>query len=118
MLTIRDEQMTTLKRAAWLSFQEKMVRRFETQLPRRFTQLGEPEVRRIAGKSIEKGIQYDFSSQDDIVRLAELMVESAPDLDTAPRFAWARELLGQRDLSSRNRLAILAYRMGGPTPEN
>ncbi|MGA7235374.1 MAG: hypothetical protein WBY44_06830 [Bryobacteraceae bacterium] len=117
MLTIRNEQMTVIATAAWRMFEDRLVRRFETELPRRFGELGEPEVRKITGQSIESGRRYAFSSEADIGELARLAVEYAPDLHDAPGWGWARELLGQRGLSSSNRIAILAYRMRTPQAE-
>jgi hypothetical protein len=111
MLTIRNEQMAVIRAAAWRMFEDRLVRRFEAELPRRFGELGELEVRKIAGQSIESGRRYAFSSEADITELARLAVEHAPDLHEAPGWAWARELLGQMGLSSSNRIAILAYRM-------
>lgn len=117
MLTLRKEQMAALEAVAWRNFQEIMVRRFELKLPRRFEELGEPEVRRIAAKSIRKGIQYAFENRDDVTRLAELMIEFAPDFDDDPRYAWARELIEQTAVPSSHRMALLVYRMTGRTDD-
>jgi hypothetical protein len=117
MLTIRREQMAAFEASGWQIYKEKLISRFRTTAPQWFENPGELEVRRLTERAIQNGIRYGFESKEHVARLAELMFEFPQNFEDEPRNRWIGELLGQTDIASQSRMAMLVYRMTGRTIE-
>lgn len=105
--TIRRDQLRAFEVVARGEFERRAVRHLRTALPQRFGKTTEEAMLELVRRAIEKGEQYAIRAERDVLVLLNVMVLLGSDFDTAPTFAWARELLDKRRVEASSRLQVV-----------
>lgn len=97
MLTIRQEQAETFRKAALLKFEDEMVEHLKKFAPRHWKVMGEPDGRRVIRLGIERAKKYGFTNRGPLRFYIELMFMFGSYFDTDPQYPWATAVLSSPD---------------------
>jgi hypothetical protein len=107
MLRIRQEQMHAFARNAREMFVRRSVDHIRSLLPDEYARLGEERVRDSVEHAIARCRQYGITEGYDVLRYVNLMYTLGHHFDDDGQYAWAADLLKDRQISPRIRLDLL-----------
>lgn len=94
MLTIRDPQMRALREAFWMNL---IVEHVRDCFPAKCAKLGESGVSKLVTRALKRAAAYGFRTLVDIQQYVDLVVVLGEDFEATSEFAWAREILEDKN---------------------
>ena len=94
MLIIREPQMWALRDALWMNLILDHVREC---FPAQCAKLGESGVNNLVTRAVQKGKAYGFRELADIQQYVDLAIVLGADFESTSEFAWAREILEDKN---------------------
>ena len=119
MLTIRREQLEVLSAYMRQSFEDRMVRHLAQSFPTQFKKLAsgsDEPVRLLIRQGVDRAAGYQITSERDVGRFIEVMVAVHPQFETMQEMNWARQILGEKVLTSRARMDLIYQRLRDEHP--
>lgn len=99
MLTLRPEQLETIRQRHLQKFEDEMVVHLRKFAPRHWNVMGEPAGREVIKLGIAQAAQYGFTNRGPVRFYIELMFLFGSYFDTDPQYPWASKVLADpRDL--------------------
>jgi hypothetical protein len=99
-MLIRAEQMTAFSRAAFAAFEDRMLLHIQRSFPAVFEKLGEVRVCEAIRYGIQRARTYGLTTQRDVCKYIDLMMEFGRDFDTEGTLAGAAEILKDPDFET------------------
>ncbi len=93
MLTIRNEQMSVLRKYMLKQFENRALKHLTEKLPNECNMLGGESVRETIREGIERSKAYGVVTEYDVRRYLEWMIILGPEFDTDAKTAWAGGIL-------------------------
>ena len=94
MLTIREPQMRALREAFWMILILDHVR---DCFPAQWAKRGESGVRKLVSGAVKKATRYGFRALPDVQQYVDLVLVLGEDFESTSEFAWAREILEDKN---------------------
>ncbi|WP_437529520.1 hypothetical protein WME79_47915 [Sorangium sp. So ce726] len=110
MLTIRAEQVAVFQRDLAERFKDRILAHIRDAWPEDYEALGEPGARRLIDEGITRAARYGITLDYDVVRYINTMICLSPCFDEDPNRPWARAILGDASLGSREKTDLLCLR--------
>src|SRR5262245_24659202 len=107
MLVIRKAQMDTLDAYSRRAFRRRMLEHVMADFPGRAGELGAERLQRLLEGSIDKGVDYGMSSEEDLQGFIDLTVELGVDFEERADMQWAKEILERDSLSGHGKLELI-----------
>jgi len=104
MLTLRQEQIDALAKAAEKQFEDRVLAHLQRVWATECQAVGESRIRQSIREAIERGKALGFVSEYDLVRFIDLFYLLGRKFETNPRAQWAADILNQAELSPATKL--------------
>ncbi len=97
MLAIRREQWALFSQAEVRKFEDWTVSHLKKFFPRQCAAMGDPKLRETIQYGIRRAASYGITVKRDVCKYIDVMIALGQDFDKDERFAWAPQILGQRN---------------------
>jgi hypothetical protein len=112
MLVIRAEQMKAMAKYAREGFIGRMMAHLRRNFAQQIEDRSDEELRAFVVGGMDSARQYGVELENDVRRYLECMVTHGADFDTAPKTAWAGEILRREDLGGTQKMEqIIDYEL-------
>ncbi len=98
MLIIRQQQLDAFSRYMRRQFETRMADHLRSRFPEATYQLDDGTLDRHIASGVARAESYGIEFEADLQRFLEYMMVLSWDFDTAPRSAWAGEILRRPEL--------------------
>lgn len=112
MLTIRKAQMDTLDAHSRQDFRRRMFRHVMADFPKRAGELGAERLQRLVDSSIERGVGYGISSEEDLQMFVDLNVELGSDFEERADLQWTKDVLERESLTGHGKMELIQQLRG------
>jgi hypothetical protein len=107
MLTIRQEQIAVFSELEVEKFEEWMLAHLRKFFPAQCRLAGEPRLREMIQKGIERADSYHITVRRDVCKYIDLMVVLGRDFDRDRRYPWAGQILARTGLPAQKMSNLL-----------
>lgn len=106
---IRKEQMEILSKASMEKFVKNMVKHLRTNFPKQLEKQGisEKDLESMVWSGMSSAKSYGITSEIGIEQYLECMVILCPDFDINQNYAWAGEILRNKNLTPNEKTEAL-----------
>jgi hypothetical protein len=111
MLTIREEQMSVLRMAAYDFYVDRMVRQIAVDYPAQFHRMGADAAREFVIRAIQNGSRNHVETEGGVAILIQLMIEFGERFENSPDKAWALDMLSHSTMPAQLKLKLMRERM-------
>lgn len=99
MLVIRKTQMEALKKAADVSFEEKILIHLNQFFPDAFAAMESSGALQMIRHGIRSAKHHGFKSERNVCKYIDVMVVFGPHFDQSPKFPWAAKILSDNNIT-------------------
>lgn len=107
MLTITEEQMSSLSQAPLKQFELDMFHYLTDNFPEDTKDKSKQELQTLIHEGIKQAGQYQIEFEDDVRRYLEFMVMYAQDFNKNPDTTWAHETLHSEKLDGTEKMDLI-----------
>lgn len=107
MLTITEEQISSLSQAPLKQFEQDMFIYLSENFPEDTKDKSKQELQTLIHNGIEQAEKYQIEFEDDIRRYLEFIVMYAEDFDKNPDTAWAHKTLHSEKLDGTEKMDLI-----------
>ena len=115
MLTIRNEQLESLKLVRRQEFEAHLVETLASEYPTSLVELKEAGLLRVARHAIDCGESNGIVTKGGVTALAGLMIQYGDSFERSPDREWAQETLSSAKLPEQLKVEFLIERLAGPS---
>ncbi|MDH5545247.1 MAG: hypothetical protein OEZ43_06620 [Gammaproteobacteria bacterium] len=99
MIKLRPEQVKLFDELAERLFLKRMQEHLQIHFPEQCETLTEEQLKQRVSSIVEKARGYGIETRQDICDFVSLSAQFGDDFDQNHRHSWAREILGDKDIS-------------------
>ena len=104
MLTMRAEQMATLKAEGLRKFVDEMLAHLRKRCPKQTEAMDDAALRESIGEGIAQAGEHGVTDENDVRRFLEYRTQYGPEFGQSPDTAWAGKILADKELDGTQKM--------------